>query len=263
MGIALLRLVLIFYFAAFVLALTRILPRAVFYSSAVWLSSLGAVLHIVYLVLQMFSIEEVENYRLMMAFSLSALLLVVINNILHFALNFRGLSLFVYPAAFILIFQSIVHPEWIIPVGKGAKPVWLAIHLPLIFLGVLAFLSHFFFGIMYLLKLTNLKSKNISSSGWRYLPSLETCDDYAYKSMTVGFPLITVGTITGVILVVGSRDTFLHWRTPELLTVLSWTIFAFMIESRLMTGWRGKKAALLSITGFIILLISSLWIIIG
>ena len=134
---------------------------------------------------------------------------------------------------------------------------WIYIHTPLVFLGYAALFIAFAAAIMYLIQERALKSKH-PVRFYNWLPSLEICDDLAYRSLAIGFPLITLGH--------HYRRTLGRRRAACLGTrregaVLSFSpgcVYLLLIFYRLIAGWRGRKAAYLSIVGFIGVLVTFL-----
>ena len=102
---------------------------------------------------------------------------------------------------------------------------------------------------MYIIQETEWKSKRPRTFYYR-LPLLGTLDDISYYSLAVGFALCTLALITG------SVWAFVEWGAnwvvdPTIaLSFLTWLIYLGMIFGRLAIGWRGRKAAYLSILGF-------------
>ena len=134
---------------------------------------------------------------------------------------------------------------------------WIYIHTPLVFLGYAALFIAFAAAIMYLIQERELKSKH-PTRFHNWLPSLEICDDLAYRSLAIGFPLITLGIIIRRAL--GPRRSGAYGpATPRCcLSFLTWFVYLLLIHYRLIAGWRGKKAAYLSIVGFIGVLVTFL-----
>ena len=110
--------------------------------------------------------------------------------------------------------------------------------------------------IMYLIQERALKSKH-PVRFYNWLPSLEICDDLAYRSLAIGFPLITLGIITGALWAEGQG--FLWERDAKVLfSFFTWFVYLLLIFYRLIAGWRGRKAAYLYIVGFIGVLVTFL-----
>ncbi len=77
-------------------------------------------------------------------------------------------------------------------------------------------------------------------------------DDMTYKSIAVGFPLFTIGgVIMGAIWANSAWGTYWSWDPKETWSLITWFVYAVYLHARLVAGWRGKKAAVLSIIGFV------------
>ncbi len=156
----------------------------------------------------------------------------------------------------------------ILPRGAGAvSPLlhgfWLTSHIILALLGNAALALAFFGGILYLIQERQLKAKHFGFF-YRRLPSLEQLDALNYWCLTAGFPLLTGGIITGSLYAQHTLGSFWRWDPKETLTLVAWLIYAVLLHERLTMGWRGRRAALLALCGFIVLLITfvgaNLWL---
>ncbi len=83
------------------------------------------------------------------------------------------------------------------------------------------------------------------------LPSLQILDEANYRLITIGFPLLTLAIITGALWAESTRGSYFRWDPKEILALVTWFIYALVLHVRLTAGWRGGRAAILSIVGFI------------
>jgi len=165
----------------------------------------------------------------------------------------RLLSSFIMPFVFIIMFLSAVFPREIGTISPVLKSYWFGIHVVLAFLGDAAFAMACGIGIMYLIQERNVKSKHINNLFLK-LPSLQVLDELNYHLITIGFPLLSLAIITGVIWANTAWGTFWRWDPKEVWSLITWFIYALVLHLRLTLGWRGKKAAILSIIGFAIVI---------
>ncbi|MBL7032334.1 MAG: c-type cytochrome biogenesis protein CcsB [Nitrospira sp.] len=163
------------------------------------------------------------------------------------------LSSFILPFVFVLMFLSAVFPREIGTISPVLKSYWFGIHVLLAFLGDAAFAMACGIGIMYLIQERHVKSKNINRLFLK-LPSLQVLDETNYHLITIGFPLLTLAIITGIIWANTAWGTFWRWDPKEVWSLITWFIYALVLHLRLTLGWRGKKAAILSIIGFVIVI---------
>ncbi len=163
------------------------------------------------------------------------------------------LGSFIMPIVFILMLSSSVFPREIKALSPVLKSYWFGIHVTLAFLGDAAFAMACGIGIMYLVQERYVKSKHLSRLFQR-LPSLEILDDINYHLITLGFPLLTLAIVTGAIWANTAWGTYWRWDPKEVWSLITWLIYALLLHLRLSYGWRGKKAAFLSIGGFMFVL---------
>jgi ABC-type uncharacterized transport system permease subunit len=124
-------------------------------------------------------------------------------------------------------------------------------HILLATLGVAVFAFAAVLAVVYLFQDRSLKRKQLDRAVARGTP-LETLDRLAHRCVSVGFPVFTLAIITGAIWV--ARLGLLHGRgtlRPEyLIAVGTWVAFAVLIVARVGAGWRGRRAAWLTLGGF-------------
>jgi cytochrome c-type biogenesis protein CcsB len=119
----------------------------------------------------------------------------------------------------------------------------------LAFLSYAAFALSFVAGVMYLIQNREIKLKRQSIFFFR-LPSIETLDYLGYKLISVGFPLLTLGIITGALWANNAWGSYWSWDPKETWSLITWIIYASYLHARVIAGWSGRKAAYLSIIGF-------------
>ena len=134
---------------------------------------------------------------------------------------------------------------------------WLPVHVTLAFLGNAVFAVAFAISAVYLLQERHLKSR---SRGWfiRRLPSLEQLDRLNFRCLAWGFPLLTAAILSGGIWAFNAWGRFWSWEAREVASLLTWVIYAGLIQFRLTAGLRGRRAATLTILGFIVVVVSYL-----
>ncbi len=159
------------------------------------------------------------------------------------------LGAFIMPVVFVLMLSSSVLPREIHPVSPVLKSYWLGIHTALAFLGDAAFAMAAGIGIMYLVQEHFVKTKRLGNL-FRRLPSLQILDEVNYKLITLGFPLLTLAILTGALWAESAWGSYWRWDPKEVWSLITWLIYALVLHVRLTAGWRGKKAAILSIIGF-------------
>jgi cytochrome c-type biogenesis protein CcsB len=247
-------LALTFYFIATISGIIEIFRGKKDTSNvSLYLSLIGFIFHTANIIMRYIEgghIPVTSMHEATSFFSWSILILFFIH---EFRYKLRLLSSFIMPIVFLLMFSSSIFPREIKALSPVLQSYWFVIHVILAFLGDAAFAMACGIGIMYLLQERNVKSKHLTML-FQKLPSLQTLDEINYHLITLGFPLLTLAMITGVIWANSAWGTYWRWDPKEVWSLITWLIYAIVLHLRLTVGWRGKKAAILSIVGFIIVI---------
>ena len=134
---------------------------------------------------------------------------------------------------------------------------WLVSHVIVIFIGEASFALACGVGLLYLLQEHAIKTKHHGFFFKRF-PALELLDTTGYACIVVGFTMLTVGLITGFVYAKSIWGSFWSWDPKEVWSGIAWLLYASLLHGRLALGWRGRKAAIMSIVGFGVLLFTFL-----
>jgi cytochrome c-type biogenesis protein CcsB len=97
------------------------------------------------------------------------------------------------------------------------------------------------------------------------LPPAEVLDRIAYRTIAFAFPIWTFAVIAGAIWAENAWGRYWGWDPKETWSFITWVIFAGYLHARATSGWKGKRAAVIAMVGFISLLITyyavNLWIV--
>jgi cytochrome c-type biogenesis protein CcsB len=162
----------------------------------------------------------------------------------------------VSPIGFILTLGAFVFYTQVRDLPPVLQSVWMPVHVTLALLGNAVFGLAFSASLLYLVQEKQLKAKKGRTLFLR-LPSLETLDELNYRSLSWGFPLLTLGILSGAVWAEYAWGHFWVWEPRLLLSVLTWVLYAFLLHYRTV-GWRGRRAAALTIVCFAVLFISFL-----
>lgn len=169
--------------------------------------------------------------------------------LLQFRFRVPSLGAFATPVAVVFVLGAMAVPGEIQPLPAALQSWWLPVHVGLLFLGDGAFAVAAAAGVMYLLQERQLKRKRLGAL-FRRLPSLDVLDELNYRCLTLGFPLLTVGIITGAIWAQQAWGTYWSWDPKETWSLITWFLYAALLHGRLTVGWRGRRAAVWSLVGF-------------
>ena len=127
---------------------------------------------------------------------------------------------------------------------------WLDFHVFTTFVGYAGFAIAFGLSIIYLIK------ERFESGGRRNafidaFPDSRTIDELSYRSIAWGFPFLAVGIVSGAVWANYAWGTYWSWDPKETWSLITWFIYAAYLHARVTRGWRGRRAAYLSIAGFL------------
>jgi len=130
------------------------------------------------------------------------------------------------------------------------RSVWLPIHVTLAILGYTMFVLAASVSIAYLAYESRLKSKRALGPANESAPSLEKLDRINYRLLGWGFMMLSLAIVSGAIWADSRWGHFWSWEPIESWSLAIWVLYAALLESRLTIGWRGRRAAALTLVVF-------------
>lgn len=207
----------------------------------------GALAHGAYVTLASFVVHICPVRSVHFLLSIASLLAIGVYLAMRTRFGIHALGLLVAPLglAFLLgtYFLGKPLPE------PHLSPGFIALHVMANLLGVALFLLAGGAAVLYLVQEKRLKKKR-GNTRIGNLPALDTLDSAVHRFLVAGFPLLTVGIITGTF---WARQ--LEMGTPDevmriILGYATWLLFAAVLLLRAAAGWRGRRAAYGTIAGF-------------
>jgi cytochrome c-type biogenesis protein CcsB len=168
------------------------------------------------------------------------------------------LGAIVAPLAFLMTFAAFAVGGGAGEIPPGLQTFWLPLHVTLAFLGNAMFALAFGVSVIYLLQERHLKHKKLTILMKRF-PSLESLDGLNYRLLMWGFPLMTLGILTGSLWAGIHWGDYWSWDPRQISSGLAWLLYGALLHGRITAGLRGKKAALLTMVGFCVVLGYFLW----
>ena len=225
------------------------------------LAGIGFLAHLGYLVSRGVQVGGLPlgDYRDLLSLLCGAAVLVYL--VSFFRTHLEVLGVVILPLVLVLIIVSNLLPTEILPVSRDLEGALLNFHVFIAVLGSAALFLTFAASLLYLVQERGLKEKRPARLGLLVLPSLEKCDRIGRLSLMWGFPLLTLTLITGAIWSANFRHRYWLWESRETFALLAWMILAVIISARLLRGWRGRKAAYLTIIAFAALILRMLGVV--
>ena len=84
------------------------------------------------------------------------------------------------------------------------------------------------------------------------LSLLESIDNLSYRTISFGFPLLTIGIIAGAVWANEAWGSYWSWDPKETWALITWLVFASYLHARITKSWQGKKPAIIASFGFVV-----------
>ena len=109
-------------------------------------------------------------------------------------------------------------------------------------------------GAMYLIASRQLRAKTYPT-GQRF-GSLERLEHITMISVVLGFALLSVGLVTGLVRAIHGSTLGRDWyaKPKVMLTLVAWVIYALVLHSPINPSFRGRKTAVLSVVGLVLMI---------
>ena len=173
--------------------------------------------------------------------------------VLQLKLRVKVLGVYVAPLAAFILFAASQFPEEPMQPRNLLRGYWLVVHIITIFLGDGGFALAAGVGVLYLLQEGSIKRKS-RGFFFKRLPSLDLLDSAGYACVVIGFTMLTIGLVTGMVYAKNIWGRFWSWDPKEVWSAITWIFYAALLHERLTVGWRGRRAAIMAIVGFAVLL---------
>jgi ABC-type uncharacterized transport system permease subunit len=208
--------------------------------------AIAATLHLAYVLIASVSANVCPVKSIHFVASIAACIAAGLYLALRRFARIDALGAFVAPVAltFVLASRFVGSPDRV--VGGGL----LAVHVTVNVLGDALFLLASGAAVLYLVEERRLKAKR-PASVFGALPALDSLDLAEHRLLLIGFPLLTLGIITGTVwahrIEIGSPAE----TARALFAYATWVLIGSVLVFRTMLGWRGRRAAYFTIAGFL------------
>jgi len=162
------------------------------------------------------------------------------------------------------------------PLVPALRSSWLIMHVSVIMLSYAALLIGSLLSVAVLFtersQRLELRSSSIGSGAWRrselvtagtagtplQLQSVsmgmaEQLDSLSYRTITVGFLLLSVGLVSGAVWANEAWGSWWSWDPKETWALITWLVYAAYLHTRLIRGWQGRRPALVASAGLVVI----------
>jgi len=216
---------------------------------SMWGLVLGFALHTVHIVMGWTGIASIPSANIYG--SLSFVAWAVAGSYLAFQARTKTqvLGAFVSPLVAVMMIAASAGLMDSSPIPASLYGPLVPLHIVLLLIGGALFALACLAGIMYLVQDRLIRDKKVRGFS-TLLPPLGDLDRINHLCTIWGFPLLTFGIITGSIWARTVWGSDWHWDPKQVFTAVSWVLYAAVVHQRIAIGWKGRKAALLSIIAF-------------
>ena len=159
------------------------------------------------------------------------------------------------------------------PLVPALRSSWLVMHVSVIMISYAALLVGSLLSLAVLFtdrgNSMELRSSSIGSGGYRRaqlatpqlqlssvaMPAVEQLDSLSYRTITVGFLLLSVGLVSGAVWANEAWGSWWSWDPKETWALICWLVYAAYLHTRLIRGWQGRKPALVAAAGLVVIVV--------
>jgi cytochrome c-type biogenesis protein CcsB len=222
-----------------------------------WLLFAGFLCHTAYILAGIFSTGLFPGRNLYQTLVLAGWALSGAFLFVRLRFHLRVLGVYGAPLAAVVMVMASRLPAQTLADTRFFKSYWVFFHVIVMFLGNAAFALACGVGILYLLQERAIKAKR-QGFFFKRLPSLELLDSVSHRCIVSGFVLLTIGLAAGFVYAKIAWGRFWSWDPKEVWAGVVWLFYAALLHERLTVGWRGRRAAVMAIIGFAVVLFTFL-----
>jgi ABC-type uncharacterized transport system permease subunit len=215
-------------------------------SFAPLLLALGVPLHAAHIVVWSLVLGVCPVEGIHFALSVASMLACLVYLLARLRFRVGPVGAFVAPQALAFLLAS----RFVGPVDNEPRlrSALLPFHVASSLSGIALFTLAFAAAVAYLLQERHLKSKHLDRID--RLPPFDALDRAEHRFLVAGFPLLTIGILTGTIWAREIQAGGAGELTRAALSYAAWSLIGGVLLLRASAGWRGRRAALGTILGF-------------
>lgn len=169
-------------------------------------------------------------------------------------IQFNGLeSITLIPAILIILIHPLLKNDQNIEIQMS---IYSIIHIIIAILSYSLLTVGAIFSIFILFFEKNLSKKDSADQNFNSNFSLLSLEEILFKIYWFGFILLSITLFSGILFSNEIFGTSIMWNHKAIFSLMAWVTYGGMLFGRIKYGWRGKKAVVVSLIAFILLLLS-------
>ena len=218
---------------------------------------LTLILHSIYLVIRIIAFNHPPITNVFEIFTVLAFSVSFAYFILELLTDIRNTGPFIIIISIIFQVISSLFIENLVEVKEILRSNLLGSHVFSALIGYAGITISAVYGLLYLILYKEIKLNKFGIV-FNQLPSLEVLETLSFYSAVIGFFMLTIAIVVGVIWLPTAFPDF-SYADPKLIgTSIVWILYGLGIASKLFGNWRGRKVILFSIIGYILAILSTL-----
>ncbi|MBI1759008.1 MAG: c-type cytochrome biogenesis protein CcsB [Actinobacteria bacterium] len=227
--------------------------------SAAVLTTLGVILHAGSVAIRGVAVDRVpwgNMYEFSSAVGLVAVLAFLVVILRQPRVRYLGMFVML-PVILLMFLAGTVLYTKAAPLVPALRSYWLAIHVTAAIIATGIFMVSFVATVLYLIRhrYDSMVAVGITPGRFpitlgRRLPEAGVLDRIAYRTIAFGFPVWTFGIAAGAMWAEAAWGRYWGWDPKETWSFISWVVYASYLHARATAGWKGVKAARISLFGF-------------
>ncbi len=193
-------------------------------------------------------------------YSLFSWLLLLIWLLAWWRLKLGFLALTISPLALLFYVSSLRLAPTHVATPPTLLGLFFGLHIGSLFLALSLLAVSFGAGLAFLHLERKIKTKEPLTGFRKELPSLSTFDRAVHWAVAAGFPLYTLGLLSGFVWAKLTWNQIFSWDIKELTSIGIWFLYASLFYQRMVTGRQGRRTAILAIWVFALAMLSMLGI---
>ena len=169
-------------------------------------------------------------------------------------IQFNGLeSITLIPAILIILIHPLLKNDQNIEIQMS---IYSILHIIIAILSYSLLTVGAIFSIFILFFEKNLSKKDSADQNFNSNFSLLSLEEILFKIYWFGFILLSITLFSGILFSNEIFGTSIMWNHKAIFSLMAWVTYGGMLFGRIKYGWRGKKAVVVSLIAFILLLLS-------
>lgn len=177
--------------------------------------------------------------------------------VLELVTDIRGTGAFIIVISLIFQVISSLFIQDLLEVREVLRSNLLGIHVVSALIGYAGITLSAVYGFLYLQLYKELKQRRFGLIFER-LPNLEILETLNYYSAVIGFILLTVAMIIGIIWLPRAFPHFSYTDPKLIATGIVWLLYGIGITAKMTGKWQGRKVIVFSIAGFLLAICSTI-----